>query len=70
MNFFGKQIEQERKSAKLSVLELSQKSGLSEETLLQIEKGTLFPDVRQLMTLSQAFGKPKGYFFSKLAYRV
>ena len=69
MNFFGKQIEQERKIAKLSIPELSQKTGLSEEVLTNIELGTLFPDVRQLMNLSKAFGKHQGYFFTKIVHK-
>ena len=69
MNFFGKQNEQERKLAKLSTLELSQKTGLSEEILINIEKGAHFPDVRQIMTISTAFGKHKGYFLGKVIYK-
>lgn len=70
MNFFGEQLKQERKSALLSVSELSQKTGLSEDVLIDIENGKLFPDVRQLMILSQAFGKHQGYFFTKLVHKI
>lgn len=66
MNYFGEQIKQERMKVNLSVLMLSQKSGLSEEVINNIETGALFPDVRQLMTLSKAFGKHQGYFFTSL----
>ena len=70
MNFFGEQLKEERKSASLSVPELSQKTGLSEDVLIDIENGKLFPDVRHLMVLSKAFGKHEGYFFTKLVYKI
>lgn len=69
MNFFGKQIEQERKIAKLSILELSQKTGLSEEVLTNIETGKLFPDVRHLMVISKALGKHQGHFFTQIVHK-
>lgn len=68
MDFFGKQIEQERKLAGLSVLELSQKTGLSEERLMKLESGDAFPDVRELTTIAKSLGRKQGYFFTKIVY--
>jgi transcriptional regulator with XRE-family HTH domain len=66
LNFFGEQIKKEMEIAKLSVSELSEKTGLSEDVIMKIAEGSLFPNVNHLMSLSKAFGKHQGYFFTKL----
>ncbi len=69
MNVFGEQIEKERKLAGLSIPELSQKTGLSEEVITNLENGVIFPNVRHLMTLAGAFGKKQGHFLTKFVYK-
>lgn len=68
MNFFGTQVEAERKLAQLSIPELSQKTGLAEDVITNIENGTLFPDVRHLLYITRALGLHEGHFLSKLFY--
>jgi len=69
MDFFGEQIKKERQLANMTVAELATKARLSEQVIMNLEDGTMFPDVRHLMTLARAFGKHNGYFLTKLVYR-
>lgn len=58
MNLFCRNISQRRKDAGLSVLELSQRSGLPLEMLQELDKGILPEDmmVDDAIHPSQAFG--------------
>lgn len=68
INLFGKKIKDEREKRGLSVDDVSLNTGINKQELIDIENGTLFPNVRHLMTISKSFGNHEGFFLHSILF--
>lgn len=60
---FGGKLKKIRKENKLSILDLSRKSGVSTGLISQIERGIVTPSVVSMWKISKALGTGIGYYF-------
>ncbi|MEL7647836.1 MAG: helix-turn-helix domain-containing protein [Sedimentibacter sp.] len=66
MNYdFGTKIREVRKAKKLSIAELSEKSGVSNGMISQIERNTVIPSAVVLAKIARALGQSVSYFFGE-----